>query len=154
MIGLSEREQIVKRIEDARAQGARLSKACQLLGISPRTLQRWRESDQLQPDGRTRREFSPDNKLSEQERQQILAVANSNEFAHLPPSQIVPILAERGIFLASESTFYRVLRDTKQPACASSGLTPRERFKPPEGIAGQRAKSAVQLGHYLPAQWS
>lgn len=116
MIALSEREQILQWIEEARGQGARLSKACQLLGISPRTLQRWRESDQLQSDGRTRREFSPDNKLSERERQQILAVANSNEFAHLPPSQIVPILAERGIFIASESTFYRVLRDAKQLA--------------------------------------
>lgn len=31
------------------------------------------------------------------------------EFADLPPSQIVPTLADRGIYIASESTFYRIL---------------------------------------------
>ncbi len=32
------------------------------------------------------------------------------EYASLPPSQIVPRLADNGVYLASESTFYRVLR--------------------------------------------
>lgn len=57
---------------------------------------------------------APANKLSEDERAQILAVANSEQFASLPPSQIVPALADRGVFLASESSFYRVLKAASQ----------------------------------------
>jgi putative transposase len=53
---------------------------------------------------------APANKLSEEERAQILTVANGPEFASLPPSQIVPTLADEGEYLASESTFYRVLK--------------------------------------------
>jgi putative transposase len=56
----------------------------------------------------------PANKLSDQEREQIMAVANSDEFAYLPPNQIVPQLADRGEYIASESTFYRVLREAGQ----------------------------------------
>ncbi len=56
----------------------------------------------------------PANKLSEEEREQIIAVANSEEFAHLPPSQMVPQLADRGEYIASELTFYRVLRAAGQ----------------------------------------
>ena len=37
--------------------------------------------------------------------------ANQPEFKSLPPSQIVPRLADKGIYLASESTFYRVLKE-------------------------------------------
>lgn len=66
------------------------------------------------PDGRLDREFKPPNKLSAEERTQVLDVANSAEFGHLPPSQIVPILADRGEYVASESTFYRVLREHRQ----------------------------------------
>ena len=35
---------------------------------------------------------------------------NEPEFAALPPSQIVPMLADRDDYIASESSFYRVLR--------------------------------------------
>ena len=54
------------------------------------------------------------NKLSEDERRQILKVANSPEFASRPLSQIVPTLADRGVYLASESTVNRILKDEKQ----------------------------------------
>ena len=57
---------------------------------------------------------APTNRLSESERQAVLAVANSDEFGHLAPSQIVPRLADRGQYIASESTFYRVLRTERQ----------------------------------------
>ena len=53
---------------------------------------------------------APPNKLTQNERQSILTVCNSEEFATLPPSQIVPILADRGEYIASESSFYRVLK--------------------------------------------
>jgi len=53
------------------------------------------------------------NKLSKEERQRVLAVPNSKEYADLPPCKIVPLLADDGIYIASESSFYRILRQEK-----------------------------------------
>lgn len=114
MIPGSERAHLLRWVEEAHSAGARLNSACQLLGLSVRTLQRWRDADPLLGDGRTQRVYAPRNKLSDAERAQVLAVANSAEFAPWPPSQIVPRLAERGQYIASESTFYRILRAAKQ----------------------------------------
>ena len=114
MIPLPQRQQIVEWVEEANTAGARSHKACELLGIAPRTLQRWRQHGELLDDARSTRSFVPVNKLSDQEREQIIAVANLDEFAHLPPSQIVPQLADRGEYIASESSFYRVLREAGQ----------------------------------------
>ncbi len=114
MISLPQRQQIMQWVAQAKAAGARYHKACELLGITPRTLQRWRQCGELLGDARSTRSYVPANKLSDQEREQIVAVANSEEFAHLPPSQIVPQLADRGAYLASESTFYRVLGEAGQ----------------------------------------
>jgi putative transposase len=68
------------------------------LEISLRTYQRWmRDGDNAKVDGRTgSRRVAPADKLSEDERRQILASANSPEFASSPPSQIMPTLADRG----------------------------------------------------------
>lgn len=52
----------------------------------------------------------PDTALSEEERQAIIHVCNETPYASLPPSQIVPALADQGIYLASESSFYRILK--------------------------------------------
>jgi putative transposase len=69
----------------------------------------------------------PTHKLSEAEREQMLAVANSDEFASLPPSQIVPTLADRGVYLASESSFYRVLKQASQQHHRGRSKKPSER---------------------------
>ena len=120
---------MVTRVDDACAGGARLTQACSVLGISPRTLQRWREDGGVKADGRKlaaqRRE--PANKLCEHERQRMLAIANSEEFAPMPPSQIVPALADRGLYIASESSFYRVLREADQLAHRGKAKAPRHR---------------------------
>ncbi|EJE4164399.1 transposase [Vibrio parahaemolyticus] len=60
------------------------------------------------------RRHEPHNKLSEAERQQILDICNTPEYADLPPNIIVPMLADEGIYIASESTFYRVLKANNQ----------------------------------------
>lgn len=65
-------------------------------------------------DQRPIRAQEPKNALSVQERQTVLAVAQSDEFGHLCPSQIVPRLADQGHYVASESTFYRVLSAANQ----------------------------------------
>jgi hypothetical protein len=97
--------------------GSRLAPACEELGISLRTFQRWvRDGDEaVAADSRTTSvRPEPANRLSEDERLRILVVANSEEFGSLPPSQIVPALADRGVFIASESSFYRVLKAASQ----------------------------------------
>jgi hypothetical protein len=114
MIPLPLRQQIIEWVEEANSAGARAHKACELLGIAPRTLQRWRQCGELLDDARRTRSLVPANKLSDQKREQIITVANSAEFAHLPLNQIVPQLVDRGEYIASESTFYRVLREAGQ----------------------------------------
>jgi putative transposase len=112
---VSEREQLIEWIHEAVTAGARRYRACNEVGISLRTLQRWMRGDRVSADGRTTcTRPEPINKLSEQERQQVLEVCNSPEYASLPPSQIVPRLADKGIFIASESTMYRVLKAEDQ----------------------------------------
>jgi transposase InsO family protein len=123
-ITLAERQQVLALLEEACASGARLSQVCEVVGLSVRTVQRWREDGELKADGRQAAAQVPANKLSAAERQQILEVVNQPAFRSLPPSQIVPALADQGIYLASESSFYRVLREAKQ-------LQPRGRANRP-----------------------
>ncbi|MBC7452913.1 MAG: helix-turn-helix domain-containing protein [Massilia sp.] len=103
-------------IQEAVASGCRLAPACAMLDLSLRTYQRWQDDDAHGIADRRKgsRRVAPANKLSEQERAEILAVANSGEFASSPPSQIVPTLADRGQYLASESSMYRILREQAQ----------------------------------------
>jgi transposase InsO family protein len=120
-------------IDEACAAGARLSKVCRVVEISPRTLQRWREEGAVKADGRllAGQQREPANKLSEVERGQILTVANAPEFASTPPCQIVPILADRGCYIASESSFYRVLREADQLAHRGKAKAPERRRPTP-----------------------
>ncbi|RYD01541.1 hypothetical protein N752_30025 [Desulforamulus aquiferis] len=89
----------------------RESLACKILGISQRTLQRWRSSLSPDEDQRKHAKRMPANKLSPDERDAIIKTANQPEFKSLPPSQIVPRLADQGVYIASESTFYRILKE-------------------------------------------
>ncbi len=127
MISDPDRIEVVSLIQEASQAGCRLAVACREIGISLRTLQRWQVNGHIQSDARQRAARTPTNKLSDAERKRILAVANSAEFASLPPSQIVPTLADRGEYLASESTFYRVLRQAGQQQHRGRTRAPRRR---------------------------
>ncbi|MEG0502872.1 MAG: helix-turn-helix domain-containing protein, partial [Cellulosilyticaceae bacterium] len=99
-------------IEEANANGARLIPACDVVGISKRTFERWRLGDSINEDKRKNCiRPEPKNKLSKEERQSVLNIVSRPEYADLPPTQIVPSLADRGQYIASESTFYRILRE-------------------------------------------
>jgi len=115
------------------ASGARLWKACEVLEISVRTYQRWAK-DWYKGDGRHDRVFSPPNRLSEEERAAMLAIATSLRVRDLPPSQIVPMLAEEGVYVASESSFYRLLRQEKLLRHRESSR-PRVNGRPKEYVA-------------------
>lgn len=113
MIPLAVRVEVLDLLKQAVDAGARQSRACEIIGLPARTLQRWRESPD-QGDRRPLRVQEPPNRLTDLERQRILKVANSAEFGHQSPCQIVPQLADQGIYIGSESTFYRVLRSAGQ----------------------------------------
>ena len=91
-------------IQEAVGAGARLWKACEVLEITVRTYQRWGKSS---PEGDARHRLHssrPANSLSTEERAKVIAMATSERFRELAPSQIVPILAEQGVYVASESS--------------------------------------------------
>jgi putative transposase len=132
MTSALDRRHIIALIDEAVGAGARRFAACAELGLHERTLQRWRD-----PAGEARedrRPFAdrpaPVNRLSEEEHDRIVAICASPEFASLPPSQIVPRLADRGIYIASESSFYRVLRERGQNH-RRGRARPATRRKPP-----------------------
>lgn len=112
MISREDRILAIDLIDEAVMNGAREIKACEVLNISQRTLFRWRSKNTPDEDQRphaTRPE--PKNKLTKEEKERILEVANSPDYKSLPPSQIVPSLADKGEYIASESTMYKVLRE-------------------------------------------
>lgn len=114
MTSLTERKQLITLIDEATDKGARLHIACTEIGISKRTYRRWK-ADSNQGDKRpTAIRPVHCNKLTESERQAILDACNEPRFASLPPSQIVPTLLDEGIYHASESSFYRVLKQHNQ----------------------------------------
>ena len=113
MISIEDRRTSVELIHEAERNGARRSRACPVLNISVRTLQRWEQGlvDQRKAAAAHR---NPGNKLLEEERKQVMNVVNQPEFASLPPSRIVPTLADRGEYLCSERTMYRILSEGDQ----------------------------------------
>ncbi|NDP40619.1 MAG: helix-turn-helix domain-containing protein [Rhodoferax sp.] len=129
MSTLIQRSQVTELVSQAIVAGARQDRACRAIGLSERTLQRWQREPSC-GDQRPTRVQTPKNRLSEQERQQVLAVANSQEFGHLAPSQIVPRLADGGQYVASESTFYRVLKAAHQLGHRSPERPKQKRSKP------------------------
>ncbi len=126
----AEREQVMTLLDEAIAGGARQRSACQIVGLDVRTVQRWRDQE-TGDDGRMGAKTEPANKLTDAERARILAFANSAEFRDVSPKQIVPRLADEGVYVASESSFYRVLRahgemTHRSPAKRPASVKPRE----------------------------
>ena len=183
----TERQNIIDLIAQACQSGARLHKACQQIGMTCRTLQRWlcsckpalqealapqqaqnhqaaqanveaapvvarradepASSDARSPAARPtsacpkplcadrrqsglRQAVTPHNKLTQEECEAVLAVLNSDEFKDLPPSQIVPRLADQGRYVVSESTMQRLLRRQHQNAHRRSQRPAKKRHKP------------------------
>jgi putative transposase len=127
MICVEERRAMALGVEEAQVAGARLARACEIVGIDVRTLQRWKSAAGLEHGDRRpgAERPTPAHALSEHERQQIVALANEPRFAELPPARIVPMLADEGRYVASESSFHRVLK-------AESQLQHRGRAKAPQ----------------------
>jgi putative transposase len=143
MISVPDRRRAVELIEEAVAAGAPAGKACDELQISQRTYQRWTKGDDgVKGDSRPQAQRpEPANKLTRQEREQIVETCNEETYRSLPPSQIVPALADKAVYLASESSFYRVLKEVDQLHHRGKAQEPRNRSKP----KGYRATAPNQV---------
>ena len=135
MIISEDSQMAIDLIDEAVTAGARQHKACRVIEIDSRTLRRWQK--QLHEDQETkdkRKESAtlrtPSNKLTEAERDQIVEICNQPEHKSLPPSQIVPMLADKGKYIASESSFYRVLDEVNQVNRRGRAESPKTIAKP------------------------
>lgn len=117
MTPVADRVTVVSLIDEAVAAGAGLMKACEQAGIDRRTYHRWmdRGTGEVHADRRADAPRpTPSNAFSVEEREVILLTCQKPQFVDLPPSQIVPSLADAGIYLASESSLYRILHAADQ----------------------------------------
>ncbi len=72
-----ERKQVIVLLNESITAGVRQVKACEVLGLSERTLQRWQTGETVHCDQRPLRDYRPSHKLTAIERAEVLAVANS-----------------------------------------------------------------------------
>jgi putative transposase len=137
MTRLEDRQILATEINEACAAGARLAPACSLAGIDVRSFQRWRAEDgEVQPDRRPEAvRPRPTHALSEAERARIIELANEPRFADTPPARIVPALADEGIYVASEASFHRVLREHGQLQHRGRARPPRSAGPPSTHVA-------------------
>ena len=135
---------MIELIGEANDAGAGLLSACVEIGICLRTLKRWRRAFVGDGDGKDRRKGSPRHvvhRLSEEERQRILLTCNQPAYASLPPGQIVPALADQGLYIGSESSFYRVLNQAGQCHRRGRARLPQE----PRSVPRLRADGPNQV---------
>lgn len=133
LITAEDKQEAMVLIEEAHMAGCRLKPACELLEMDIRTLQRWQRESDLN-DKRRGPITSPHNKFTARERANLIEIVNLPEYCDQPPSQIVPNLADKGIYIGSESTIYRMLHAEKM-AQHRSASRPREHRKPDELMA-------------------
>jgi putative transposase len=159
MIGLEDRQRVAQNILTAHTDGARLRLACEIAGIDLRTLQRWRAAEGLVMGDRRPAAVrpTPAHALSPAERAQVLSVANEPRFADVPPARIVPMLADEGVYVASESSFARVLRAHGQAEHRGRAQAPRLVRPPTTHVATAPRQVWCWDMTYLPAtvigQW-
>lgn len=132
MISTPDRQQAVMLIDEAVAGGARRYRACETLGIDDRTYRRWTAEGAVRADSRPNAARpTPVHALTDAERAQVLAICHQGENASLPPSQIVPKLADEGVYVASESSFYRILHAHQEQHHRGRAQPPRPRRTSP-----------------------
>jgi putative transposase len=88
------------------------TRACAIVGKSRATVHRGRNPrvPRLGP----RRPFHHPAQLSEEEREEVLAVLDAPRFADKSPGQVWAVLLDEGVYLCSQATMYRLLRERGQ----------------------------------------
>jgi len=130
---MENRNTCISLVAEATRNGAGKERACEVLGVSHRTLERWAKKP-VAGDLRRGPKTQPANKLTEDERQRVIAISTSEEYRNIPPSQIVPRIADGGAYVASEASFYRILKEEKMLSHRQD-TKPRNGHKPDEHIA-------------------
>lgn len=124
-----DKQLILSLVEEGNQKGARKTKICEVLGIPTRTIQRWKKNI---TDMRPLIPKNPKNKLTSEERNEIIDICCKPKYVDKSPKEIVPILAENGIYIASESTMYRILREEAMLNHRENTKRPQKRHKTEE----------------------
>lgn len=121
---------ILDGLDQAVTAGATLHAACAGIGLSARTVERWRKEPEGSCDRRAGPKTTPAHALSAKERARIVEIATSPAYRNMSVRQIVPRLADQGLYVASESSFYRVLHEEELMAHRSPVRPARSKSKP------------------------
>ena len=138
MISGPDRQLYISLIEENVSIGGNRETACKILGINLSTYFRWKQ--QLKINGNTcdlrplASHPEPANKLSPAERALVLNTLHSSEFADTSPNEIVAKLADQGTYIASERTFYRILKEENELHHRGRSKSPVKR-EPPSHVA-------------------
>lgn len=135
-------------VDEAMDSGATCERACDVLGISTRSIERWR-ADAVGDDQRHGPVEQPEHALTAQERARIVEIANTPEYRDLPPEQVVARLADEGVYVCSERSLDRILHDEKQHKHRSRAK-PTEHSKPREYVADGPCQVMTWDITYLP----
>ena len=133
LIPVEHRTEAINLIDEATDSGARRKKACEVLCITVRTYHRWKNN----PSGDKRKGAVKQvpRKLTPEEEQLIVDVSCNERFRDCNPYQIVATLLDDGQYIASTSSYYRVLRSRDLLHHRKKGRSSKKRNPPPELVA-------------------
>lgn len=114
-------------VEDLADPEVPITLACDALGISRATL--YRQPQPPLPASAPLRAPSP-RRLGDAERQTLLDVLHSEEFADQPPQEVYATLLTRGLYFASIRTMYRVLAAADESGERRAQRAPIQHAKP------------------------
>ncbi len=136
-MSVEDRKTVLELVSAAVDGGARQAKACRVLGVDERTVQRW-QCLKTAVDGRHGPVTPPRSQLTQAERALVLQIVTSPEFSNKSPHQIVPTLADRGEYVASESSFYRIIKAEK--LLAHRGKSAAKTVRPPKAFEATKPR--------------
>lgn len=128
MNSIEAKKNFIDAVNEALREKVRLKYISDMTGISVRTIQRWRK--EIRQDARKGSYRDIPHKLTEKEKEEIVKTACSPEFKNNYPCEIVAKLAEKGLYIASEASFYRVLGERKLLSHRRKSKAPVKREKP------------------------
>lgn len=148
-----DRRKALEILDEGMANRARARELALLLSVGLTTLQRRhkqiRES-RVCVDRRKGSNRHVANRFGEEEHQQILLTCNKPDFATFPPGQIVPVIADRGLYIVSKNNIYRVLHPHGQDHRQRHARPPQK----PRPVARPRAAGPNEVwgwdNTYLP----
>lgn len=138
----------MKLVDEAVQAGATRENACEVLGVSARSVERWR-ADEVGDDQRHGPAELPQHALTAHERNRIVELANSPECRNLPPEQVIARLADQGIYVCSERSLGRILHAQNQHKHRQRAK-PAEHTKPLEYVANGPCQVMTWDITYLP----